>query len=256
MSATSEQGGSTLSINYVDKFIPDRQPRPSAANMNENRHQIHQLLLQAGDDTTRTTQRQVRLPSGADTTRTTKPNAVFTGKSAARGYDAMSRNAPSVNTPRDNLETGGKDVLRTANKEGLSSNELLFRRIVNMFNKSYIWTTLKYGRSGGSRKRGRLFRKKYKGGGCSDSLLVGSDSNEVYRSDSFKFERFPKGGPNDGVVRIMEDEHGRNTRNCVWRAERGLTTAFHKLNSVASLRNPASSSRGMAKLVEKAWPNL
>lgn len=101
-----------------------------------------------------------------------------------------------------------------SNKQHLTNNELLFRRIVNIFNKSYLWTTLKY-RTGRNRKGRNLFRKKYRNG-YSENLL-GGEVNEVYRSDSFKFERFPKGYSGPGTGGSGETVGA-------------LSTAFHKVS--------------------------
>ncbi|KAL1454331.1 hypothetical protein WDU94_010602 [Cyamophila willieti] len=127
----------------------------------------------------------------------------------------------------DKNETNNKQHLtrNETNKQHLTNNELLFRRIMNMFNKSQLWTTLRYGRSNSGRKRGRFFRKKYKNG-YSENLLNSNEVNEVYRSDSFKFERFPKSDCNgmDGRRAVTEVVPGGRAG-----VYTGLSSAFHKL---------------------------
>lgn len=250
MSNTDHKSHS-ISINYTDKYFQDQK----IANMNDNRHQIQlKHEMQVNQNRKHTTKRT--LSNGVINQNGGQVHPTFNTRVHNLNYDRTATKtkpeAPTwhvaVNggTNEQNLVNGNgitnlqsdmKHAVRKSNKESfntnenmasnkqhLTNNELLFRRIINMFNKSYIWTTLKYGRSGNGRKRGRLFRKKYKNG-YSENLLNAGDVNEVYRSDSFKFERFPKGQRE--VVRTIPDSDVDT--QCAVSGVNGISSALFKV---------------------------
>uniref|UniRef100_A0A8D8WT80 SH2 domain-containing adapter protein D n=2 Tax=Cacopsylla melanoneura TaxID=428564 RepID=A0A8D8WT80_9HEMI len=299
---------SNMSINYVDKYVQDRnrnvknETRPF--NLNENQHQIqHKLRLQDRcnliDETTtngsnhlsersKTVQNSRNSSEGTDANngftyhKKDQPNRTISEKPRGKNClpavldegtmrpadvkgstifdqnkldnkhfihtncnqlvdhtinDSENVSSDTGNNKHSNTKNNtqkltnnetNKHTNNDTNKQHLRNNELLFRRIMNMFNKSQLWTTLRYGRSSNGRKRGRFFRKKYKNG-YSENLLNSNEVNEVYRSDSFKFERFPKEGRLSGCTGI-DGLHAGTEVVPGGRVYAGLSSAFHKIS--------------------------